>query len=475
MTPKVFISYSWSSQEHQMLIKNWAEQLIADGIEVILDVFDLKEGQDKYAFMERMVTDSSVTHVLVFSDRQYAEKANARRDGVGTESQIISKNVYEKVDQSKFIPVVCQFDENGNACLPTFLETRIWIDFSSPESANRNWEQLIRLLYGKPQYEKPSLGTAPSYLSEGPTAPASPAISKFKTLRQAVLDGKPGVSIYRQDFLRACVGYADGLRIRKSPDLNALGESILSDCGKLKIVRNHLADWILLESSTTTPQDFTESLLELLEQLLELKSRPKEITQWNESWFGAHSLFVYETFLYIVAGLLKTSSYKTLYEIYTSHYLSLENERHGNLPFEKFDAFYGYSDVIQSALSPKGERYYSAGAELIYRQADRDDIPFSSLIEAELLTYLMKLITPETRWYPGTLHYSSYSREFPLFLRAAQHKNFAKLATITGIDNADLLRTTVKKAIEQSDINQRSRFDRNIWSSMNMDNLDSIK
>jgi len=164
MTPKVFISYSWSSEEHQSRIKSWAEQLIADGVNVILDIFDLKEGHDKYAFMELMVTDPSVTHVLVFSDKQYSEKANARRAGVGTESQIISKNVYEKVDQSKFIPIVCELSDDGKAYLPTFLQSRIWIDFSSPESANKNWEQLIRLLYGKPQHEKPQLGKPPRYI-----------------------------------------------------------------------------------------------------------------------------------------------------------------------------------------------------------------------------------------------------------------------------------------------------------------------
>jgi hypothetical protein len=57
------------------------------------------QSQDKYHFMERMVTDSQVTHVLVICDKQYAEKADARKDGVGTESQIISKEVYDKVEQ----------------------------------------------------------------------------------------------------------------------------------------------------------------------------------------------------------------------------------------------------------------------------------------------------------------------------------------------------------------------------------------
>ncbi len=99
MKPKVFISYSWSSPGHQDQIRQWAEQLVNDGVDVVLDIWDLKEGDDKFAFMEKMVTDSSVTHVLVFSDSEYASKADARRAGVGTESQIISSEVYSKVQQ----------------------------------------------------------------------------------------------------------------------------------------------------------------------------------------------------------------------------------------------------------------------------------------------------------------------------------------------------------------------------------------
>ena len=103
MKPKVFISYSWSSPGHQDQIRQWAEQLVNDGVDVILDIWDLKEGDDKFAFMEKMVTDDSVTHVLVFSDSEYAAKADARRAGVGTESQIISREVYSKAQQSKVV------------------------------------------------------------------------------------------------------------------------------------------------------------------------------------------------------------------------------------------------------------------------------------------------------------------------------------------------------------------------------------
>ncbi len=96
-----------------------------------MDIYELKEGHDKYAFMEKMVTDPTVTHVLVMCDKVYAQKADARKAGVGTETQIISKEVYDKVIQSKFIPIACELDENGEWYLPTFLGARIGIDFGS--------------------------------------------------------------------------------------------------------------------------------------------------------------------------------------------------------------------------------------------------------------------------------------------------------------------------------------------------------
>ena len=48
--PKVFISYSWSTPKHQQKVIQWAERLISDGVDVVLDVFDLKEGHDKFHF-----------------------------------------------------------------------------------------------------------------------------------------------------------------------------------------------------------------------------------------------------------------------------------------------------------------------------------------------------------------------------------------------------------------------------------------
>ncbi len=477
MNPKVFISYSWSDPAHQELVKEWAERLVADGIDVVLDIYDLKEGHDKFAFMERMVTDSSVSHVLVICDKKYMEKADLRKSGVGTESQIISQEVYEKVEQSKFIPIVCEFDEEGNPYLPTFLKSRIWVNFSSPESENENWEQLVRLLYGKPQHVKPKLGKAPAYIVSDVAIPTSEASAKYKSLKQAILQDKKGVGVYRNDFLNSCISYADELRVRERPTVTSMGEKVLEDANKLKFVRDHLVDWVLLESAYTSAEEFSDILIELLEKLRELKSRPAEINNWNDSWFEAHSVFVYETFLYIVAALLKNKSFRVLHEIYTSHYLLPITDRHGEVPFERFDSFYGYSETLQSVLAPEGKRLYAPAAELLKRHADREDLPFSEIMQAELLTLLMSFIIPDTRWYPQTLHYASYRSGYPFFIRAAQHKTFAKLATITVENDAANLRNKVKEGHERLGVNKwyHFSFDRNFWSSMNMDNLDTLK
>ena len=477
MAPKAFISYSWTSPGYQKQVLAWAEQLVADGVEVVLDLWDLKEGQDKYAFMERMVTDETVTHVLVLTDAAYARKADLRKAGVGTESQIISKEVYESVDQQKFIPVVCEVDEEGQPHLPTFLKSRIWIDFSSPEAVNANWEQLVRVLHGKPAVERPELGKPPAYLEVVVGSPASPAISKFNALRQAVLRGNGRLAPYRRDFLDSCIAYSEALRVRQKPGEKSHGQQIVDDCGKLKNVRNHIVDWVLLESEATAPQEFAEELIAFLERLLEQKARPADVTSWSDDWFDAHKVFVYETFLYVVAALIKTRSFAVLNELFTTHYLLSETESRGGVEFGTFDMFYGYSERLRDALDSEGQRLRSPAAELIKRQADREDVPFAAVIEAELLVLLMAFLSPGARWYPQTLIYAPYGRAFPFFVRATQHKHFLKLATVTGIPDADVLRTAVMEGQERMGVDnwQDFTFDRTFWESMNMDKLDTLK
>jgi hypothetical protein len=138
-TPKIFVSYSWTTPKHEDWVINLAERLVSDGVDVIIDKWNLKEGQDKYNFMETMVKSVDIHKVLIILDRKYTEKAEQRTGGVGTETQIISPKIYDDVSQEKFIPIVAEKDESGNAYMPTFLDSRIYIDLSEQENFEDNY------------------------------------------------------------------------------------------------------------------------------------------------------------------------------------------------------------------------------------------------------------------------------------------------------------------------------------------------
>jgi len=142
--PKLFISYSWSTPDHEQWVLDLATELCEAGVDVILDKWDLKEGQDAITFMEQMVTAPDIKKVAIICDKLYAEKSNIRSGGVGTETQIISREVYENQSQVKFVAVISEKDEDGNPFLPVYYKSRIYIDLSDSSTYAENFERLVR-------------------------------------------------------------------------------------------------------------------------------------------------------------------------------------------------------------------------------------------------------------------------------------------------------------------------------------------
>jgi len=134
--PKLFISYSWSTPEHEQWVVDLATELVNSGVDVVFDKWALREGHDSIAFMEKMVTDQSINKVIIVCDKAYAVKADDRRSGVGTETQIISPEVYARQDQSKFVAVIAERDEGGKPFLPTYYKSRIYLISSIPQQSH---------------------------------------------------------------------------------------------------------------------------------------------------------------------------------------------------------------------------------------------------------------------------------------------------------------------------------------------------
>jgi len=125
VNPKLFISYSWTNSDHEAWVLRLATDLRESGVDVVLDKWDLREGHDAHAFMEKMVTDPEIRKVILICDKVYAEKADGRAGGVGAEAQIISPEIYSRQDQEKFVAVLKERDENGKPYLPVYYRSRI--------------------------------------------------------------------------------------------------------------------------------------------------------------------------------------------------------------------------------------------------------------------------------------------------------------------------------------------------------------
>jgi len=164
-SPKVFISYSWSSPEHEQRVLDIASELVENGIDAILDKWNLKEGEDADAFMEQMVTNDEIQKVLIICDKKYSDKSDKRTGGAGTEAQIISRKIYEQTNEGKFVVAAFEInEETGKPYLPVYYGSRKYIDFTDPNKYAVKFEELIRWVFNKPLYVKPQLGRVPDYI-----------------------------------------------------------------------------------------------------------------------------------------------------------------------------------------------------------------------------------------------------------------------------------------------------------------------
>lgn len=154
--PRVFISYSHDSAEHKSWVLDFATTLRHRGIDTVLDQWDLRPGDDLPHFMETELEQCDF--VIIVCSEAYVKKANSGKGGVGYEKMIVTASLLTKIDSNKIIPVIRQ---SSSVVLPTFLKTKLYINFSSDSEVEYSLDELIRVLLNSPLYEKPKIGVSP--------------------------------------------------------------------------------------------------------------------------------------------------------------------------------------------------------------------------------------------------------------------------------------------------------------------------
>ncbi len=140
--PKAFLSYSHDSPAHRAWVLNLASRLRGDGVETILDQWELKLGDQIPAFMEKAVRDSD--SVLIVCTPRYKERSDGRVGGVGYEGDIMTAQVFNERNSRKFKPIL-RFGEWSTAS-PSWLAGALHVDLRGDPYPDRQYQYLLDTL-----------------------------------------------------------------------------------------------------------------------------------------------------------------------------------------------------------------------------------------------------------------------------------------------------------------------------------------
>ncbi|WP_182858795.1 SEFIR domain-containing protein [Oceanobacillus picturae] len=440
---KVFISYAWSSQEHEEWVVELAERLENDGVEVVLDKWDSMEGQNLNAFMQRSVNDPSITKVLVICDEVYTTKANGFEGGVGTETVIISDKVYQDVEQTKFVPIVADRNEEGEAYIPTYLKGSKYIDMSSEQNYEDGYEKLLRNLYGKPEYVRPKRGTVPTFLVRDEKEVkliTYRALSRFKHQ----VEKKPkNIEVYFNEFtvsfMQDFAAYAISNPVGKE-----LQQQVFTNLHQTIELRNLYIEFITYYIKETENVN-ANLIIDFFEELYPL-IYTKDSSTFYDVQFDHLKFLTTELMIYTVCSLYKYKEYSPLKEIVRNQYIVVnDTDREIDGPVGLFNS---YKLLIEEARLPTtGQKYISNSGQLIIERANFNGISASELVEADFLLFFLSYhydkLDSMFGWYSPTTPYFTTHR-IRIMSKLKSKRFFDDVKELFSISDVEEMKTLVK-------------------------------
>jgi hypothetical protein len=436
--PKTFISYCWTNPKHEQWVIDLATQLRESGVDVVLDKWDLREGQDAVAFMERMVADATVSKVVMILDRMYADKADKRTGGVGTETQIISPEVYNSVEQTKFVGVACELNADGKPFTPAYYKSRIYIDLSSEDIYASNFEQLLRWIFDKPLHVKPTLGKAPEFLSDQAVILGTGA--RARRAKELIQNAAPAAVAALEDYLFTFASEMEKLRIVKDRQ-REFDDQVFESIGSELPYRNEYIE-ILSLAARYWNDGFMEKIHRFFEKMAVYQFRPAEMGSWNEWDFDNYSFIANELFLHTMAVLIRAERMAEAGGFLSRDYYLGEVAPDQREPMTDFIVFNEHLQSLDHRNQRLALRYLSPQAALLKERSQGSGVPFQNLMQADFILFLRDLLMRSgqwRRWLPITLVYTGRMyAPFEVFARAQSSKYFVKLMSVLGIESKEV-------------------------------------
>lgn len=470
---KVFISYSWTTPNHERWVLELAERLVANGVDVILDKWDLSEGQDKYTFMEKMVEDETINKVLIICDRGYKEKANERAGGVGTETQIITPMLYSKAEQNKFIPIIAQKGEKEfDEYMPHYLKSRIGIEMSCEESYMKGFEQLLRAIYDKPMFRKPKLGKKPSFLDA-----ESKVTSRLhfinETLKSHINENRKGmieytINDFKENFFEELNNFIIDSENLKEP----YDEQIIEAIDEMKEIRDEYL--CFLETLILGYDNFNSDLIvEFFEEIYAYSEYKGSGNSYKDFVIEHFKFLITEMFIWTNILLVKYRKYKIIYEIIYNKYFVKSKFKNEAITFVNFRFYLKVMEYRNNRL--EANRVSITADKLIERAEYNNKDYRESIIDIDLILYYISISSNlfENSWFPVTYVYKQYFSKVEFIAKMARKKHFEEVKFLFNVNNVEEMKELINSKLLNSETGFSNSFETipRITTSIKVDDI----
>lgn len=446
--PVVFLSYARTNENHVQKIIEFASTLRKDGIDAKIDEWDLKVGNDLYYFMENSIKKEA-DKVLLILNKEFVEKADERKAGVGAETQIMSKEVYDDVKQERIIPIVWECDETGNPYLPIFLKSRFYIDLSSNEKFGENYKKLLRTLYNKPKNPKEELGEMPEWLND--TNKYYPKTNEVVKRFNYIIDHQSDkIDQVMEEFYENYYEYLKSFPIElNSKDKDSVVTEIYDNLEDYQLLKKDFEKFADLLTKKGKYHDIDYNIIvEFLTNVHSLTNR-----QNNNIYEVCKFEFILkELFLYLIAYGLKNKNYQMIEELlHSPYYLTDEYyQQKSTQHFVELDMrdiidLNNYMDYYFKKIDKMN--YCTPIGELLIRRIPHNLIK-EYLVDADLLSCYVSFLNKEKYnnefWFPYTYAYKGRGNTFEMFRRLTSRRYFEKVKKIFDVETIEEFKIKVK-------------------------------
>jgi tetratricopeptide (TPR) repeat protein len=155
-TPSVFINYSHDSPEHGDRVLAFADRLVQDGIDVILDQYESSPPEGWPRWMEKHIRKAEFV-LMVCTETYFLHVMGEEKPGTGLGVKWEGNLIYQHIcnadtKNTRFIPVLLDYCKVEHIPTPLQGATYYCIDSSD------GYEELYRRITNQPGIKKPELG-----------------------------------------------------------------------------------------------------------------------------------------------------------------------------------------------------------------------------------------------------------------------------------------------------------------------------